>query len=211
MSKRSNIDLSKVEKLYSDNIKKFGNSAQSVGWGNQQKQDLRFKQLLKVVGDNSQPFSVNELGCGYGELVKYCEKHEFALTQYDGYDISADMLKAAREYLNGPQIALHHASAIHTNADFTIASGIFNVMFDEDKEAWINHIKRTLMQMYEQADKGISFNLLTKYVDFEAKDLYYADPAYYFDFCKRELSRFVTLIHDYPLYEWTIIVKKESN
>ena len=56
--------------------------------------------------------------------------------------------------------------------------------------------------------KGISFNLLTKYADYEADNLYYGDPLYFFDYCKRNLSKYVTLLHDYELYEWTILVKK---
>jgi hypothetical protein len=39
-------------------------------------------------------------------------------------------------------------------------------------------------------------------------DLYYADPLFFFDYCKTRFSRFVTLIHDYPLYEFTILVRK---
>ena len=39
-------------------------------------------------------------------------------------------------------------------------------------------------------------------------DLFYADPLHLFDRCKRTYSRFVTLLHDYPLYEFTIIVRR---
>ena len=35
-----------------------------------------------------------------------------------------------------------------------------------------------------------------------------ADPLEAFDRCKRTYSRFVTLLHDYPLYEFTIIVRR---
>ena len=56
MSKNKSLDLSKVEKLYSDNIKKFGNKAESVGWGTQEKQDLRFIKLLSVVDQKGNSF-----------------------------------------------------------------------------------------------------------------------------------------------------------
>jgi len=39
--------------------------------------------------------------------------------------------------------------------------------------------------------------------------LYYADPIFLFEHCRRTFSRFVSLIHDYPLYEFTILVRKE--
>jgi hypothetical protein len=40
-------------------------------------------------------------------------------------------------------------------------------------------------------------------------DLYYADPRAIFDHCKRTFSRWVALLHDYGLYEFTILVRKE--
>lgn len=209
MSKNKNLDLSKVEQLYTDNIRKFGNKAESVGWGNQEKQDLRFLKLLSLIEDKQDTFSVNELGCGYGELVKYCSRNGFQLGEYFGYDISEEMLKNAKDYLAGIEnITLFKSSELSTMADYTIASGIFNVRFDHGIQDWDLHIKSTLRDMFEHSKKGIAFNLLTKYVDFEADNLYYADPGYCFDFCKTELSKKVNLLHDYPLYEWTITVLK---
>jgi SAM-dependent methyltransferase len=202
------MDLSKIEELYSKNIDEFGLDAKSVGWGTQEKQDLRFKKLLGVIEDKSELFTVNELGCGYGELVKYCKRNDFNLGTYHGYDISEKMLEAAKEYIGGENVRLYHESEIKTQADYTIASGIFNVRFDEDKEAWGNFVKNTISHMYKSSNKGIAFNFLTKYVDWEAEDLYYADPAFYFDFCKRELSKYVNVIHDYNLYEFTITMVK---
>lgn len=209
MSKNKNLDLSKVEQLYTDNIRKFGNKAESVGWGTQEKQDLRFLKLLSVVDQNESSFSVNELGCGYGELVKHCARNNFKLGEYFGYDISEEMLSNAKDYLaDFENINLFKSSNLSSMADYTIASGIFNVRFDNGIQDWEEHIKSTLRDMFEHSKKGIAFNLLTKYVDFEADNLYYADPACYFDFCKTELGKRVNLLHDYPLYEWTITVFK---
>ena len=53
------------------------------------------------------------------------------------------------------------------------------------------------------------FNALTSYSDADKRrdDLYYADPLHWFDYCKRKHSRFVTLLHYYPLYEFTVLVR----
>jgi len=52
--------------------------------------------------------------------------------------------------------------------------------------------------------------MLTKYSDREymKEYLYYADPLFIFDYCKRNFSKKVALIHDYELYEFTILVRK---
>ena len=203
------MDLSKIEKLYSENFDKFGIDSKSVGWNSPESQQLRFEKLMSVAADLlNKEFSINELGCGYGQLFKYCEANNYRLSQFNGYDISEKMLDAARKYINSDKANYYKESKIFTKADYTITSGIFNVKFEKQKSNWENYIKDTLVNMFENSTIGISFNLLTKYVDFESENLYYADPAFYFDFCKKELSRYVNLIHDYKLFEWTIVVKR---
>lgn len=40
--------------------------------------------------------------------------------------------------------------------------------------------------------------------------LYYADPCFLFDHCKRNYSDRVALLHDYGLYEFTMLVTKQE-
>jgi hypothetical protein len=40
-------------------------------------------------------------------------------------------------------------------------------------------------------------------------DLYYGDPCALFDHCKRRYARNVAVLHDYGLYEFTILVRKD--
>jgi hypothetical protein len=81
---------------------------------------------------------------------------------------------------------------------------------DADHDTWTNLIVACLQQMNEHAAKGIAFNMLTKYSDEEKMqpDLYYGDPCFFFDYCKRNFSRNVALLHDYNLYDFTILVRK---
>ena len=39
-------------------------------------------------------------------------------------------------------------------------------------------------------------------------DLYYADPCFLFDYCKRNFAKDVAILHDYSLYDFTLIVRK---
>ena len=70
---------------------------------------------------------------------------------------------------------------------------------------------RTLAAINGLSKRGFAFNVLTKYShpEFQRPDLYYADPLFLFDYCKTKFSRFVTLLHDYPLYEFTLLVRKQ--
>lgn len=62
--------------------------------------------------------------------------------------------------------------------------------------------------MNKKSTKGFSFNMLTDMVDFRAKNLYYGNPCYYFEICRKYFSKKVTLLHGYSLFEWTILVLK---
>ena len=89
-----------------------------------------------------------------------------------------------------------------------IVSGTFNVKLDAAHERWTEHIKASLVELSGRSRKGLAFNLLTKYVDWRADHLYYGDPYEFMDYCRRSISRYVALLHDYPMYEWTIVVRK---
>jgi hypothetical protein len=53
--------------------------------------------------------------------------------------------------------------------------------------------------------------VLSLYSDPERRrpDLFYADPLFLFDYCKTRFSKAVALLHDYPLYEFTVLVRIE--
>jgi hypothetical protein len=94
--------------------------------------------------------------------------------------------------------------------DFAVASGIFNVKLDQAEDAWRAYIGATLDAMHRATTSGFAFNCLTSYSDADKMrpNLHYADPCELFDFCKRRFSRNVALLHDYGLYEFTILVRK---
>jgi SAM-dependent methyltransferase len=205
------MDLSKIKDLYEDSLAKHGRSPESVGWTMPGSQEMRFDKLLSVVDPKDEGFDVNELGCGYGELLPYAISQGYKLKGFDGYDISEKMIEQAKDHLAGyEQVNLYVDSAIHHKRDYTITSGIFNVKFEQSEDKWKEFIFQTLEMMMDNSNKGIAFNLLTSYVDFTVDHLFYADPMEFFDHCKRNLSKRVTLIHDYPLYEWTMIVRKDE-
>lgn len=203
--------LKKIEELYTSNLQRLGSTSQSVGWNTSGSQKMRFIKLAEVVQDRTQPFSVNDYGCGYGAMANFFEDElHLKIDTYNGYDISREMLSSAHAALAPRQIklCLIESQAIATEADYSFVSGTFNVRFDAERSVWTSYIEKKLAELDRFSRKGFSFNMLTSYVDWEESHLYYGDPCYWFDFCKNNFSKRVSLIHDYPLWEWTIIVKK---
>lgn len=202
--------LEKIKKLYDDNIKTYGIDSKSVGWKSLDCQLLRFNILTRSFQINSQPFfTVNDLGCGYGAMFTYLsETFPNNLTSYYGYDISDNMLDEAKKHTIDSRAMFIKSSITTKSADFSFVSGTFNVKYDSSDDAWCDYIKNTLLQISEKSKRGFSFNLLSNYVDWKEPHLYYGDPLFFFDFCKKNISKKVNVIHDYPLYEWTISVLK---
>lgn len=203
--------LDDVRHYYGDKVSQFGPTPRGADWNSRESQVLRFEQLLKVVRDPGL-FSLNDYGCGYGALVDYLVERGYACRYY-GYDISREMInEARRQHGRRPGCRFLTTRSRLAAADYTVASGIFNVRLKVRKDVWSDYVLTTLNDLNRLSRKGFAFNALTSYADRERMrpDLYYADPALLFDYCKQNFSRFVSLIHDYPLYEFTILVRKQE-
>ena len=115
-----------VQQYYGEKIKAHGATAQGVDWNSPESQRLRFVQLLKLA-DRSPCFTINDYGCGYGALVDYLRDEGYTF-DYRGFDISAPMIAKAKEvHATMSEVALVCEESGLAPADYTVASGIFNV------------------------------------------------------------------------------------
>jgi SAM-dependent methyltransferase len=201
--------LKHVDQYYTDKIIKYGATPRGVDWNGEESQTLRFNQLLKVTEDETEPFSILDFGCGYGALLEFMSLPANSKIDYTGFDISKEMILSARNKFGDSFKFIDDLKPDETY-DFALASGIFNVKQDVSNEEWENYVLFTLHELNRISRKGFSFNILTSYSDKEYMHdyLYYASPENLFSFCKKNFSKRVALLHDYPLYEFTIIVKK---
>ncbi len=210
--------LSEVAGYYSAKIAKYGDTPQGVDWNGVKSQQLRFEQLTRILPASSS-FSINDLGCGYGALLDYLiDRHsEF---RYVGCDVSSVMVEAAKARTNLIQkqtlksnshdYEFHVGSQPLEVADYGIASGIFNVKMERSDAEWQSYFESTVDALNQTSRLGFAFNCLTAYSDVERMQdyLHYADPCFWFDRCKQKYSKQVALLHDYGLYEFTILVRK---
>lgn len=203
------MNLKEIEKLYTNNLSKFGINHRAVGWNSIESQNLRFEKLLYLISNREKKITVNELGCGYGEFYKYLLNNNFNFRKFNGYDISKAMLNSCRKYLSSPkELKLFNSPIINTKADYTFSSGVFNIPFKNSELQWNNHIEKTILNMYEYSKIGIAFNFLSSYVDFRSENLFYQNPEKILKFCLQNFGKKIHLIHDYPLYEFTILIYK---
>lgn len=202
----------KLNEFFSERLVQFGATPRGVDYNGVEAQVLRFEQLVKVI-DPSKPFSVIDYGSGYGAMFDFLHGKGWDF-EYHGIDLVEKMVLAGREAHQG-----HPNAHFTTNekdlpvADYLTAGSIFNLKLEETHAAWQGFVVRTLSRMNELCSKGFAFNMLTKYSDedrmVQRPDLFYGDPLFFFDFCKRTFSRNVALLHDYGLYDFTILVRKK--
>src|SRR5215510_15139874 len=203
------FDLSKVKKYFSERLNEHGAVHLGVDWNSVESQELRFSQVAKVI-DSSQRYSLLDFGSGYGGMYDYLVRlgHD---VHYVGYDIAEAMtIKGGELHPNNPDCWFTNNLEEVPILDYAVVSGTFNIKLEADFDSWTQVIVEALNQMNARASKGFAFNMLTQYSDADRmrSDLYYGDPCFFFDYYKRNFSRNVALLHDYNLYDFTILVRK---
>ena len=93
-------------------------------------------------------------------------------------------------------------------SDYTVASGVFNVKLDAEVDEWTEYVMETISDAWRAQHLGIAFNMLTSYSDpnhacgpttqTRRSSSITASGA-----CRRH----VALLHDYGLWEFTLLVR----
>jgi SAM-dependent methyltransferase len=204
--------VAKVDAYYSGKLAEHGSTARGVDWSTGESQATRFDQLARLLPAD-RPYSVTDVGCGYGAFIEHLDAlgHHFT---FQGLDVSAAMVQAARERWAGREgVAFATRAEDLAPTEYAVASGIFNVRMDVDPARWEAYVGDTLDELHRLGPGGFAFNMLTSWSDPERmrEDLYYPDPAEVFGRCKRRYARNVALLHDYGLWEFTILVRTERD
>lgn len=201
-----NDALNRLQEYFKSLTEKDATNAERVGWNSPAAQQIRFAQLLKIIPDPQESFSLIDFGCGLGDLSAYLREQAYN-ARYTGYDMTPESVAQAK-ILYPDQVFTHNLADLES-VDYVIGSGLFGLKLDNSNDVWEQQMKSTLRQMWSLTNKGMAFNSLTTYSDppYMRPELYYAQPEEYFAFCKIQFSRQVALLHDYDLYDFTIHVR----
>ena len=208
-SDNKQASLGSIARLYTQGLQEHGTSSKSVGWRDPQSHRLRLEKLAELFdGAAPDPVTVADLGCGYGAFFEFLLETAVPLRSFTGYDISTEMLNKAQERISSERARFVQAPEIREPVDYSVVCGTYNVRLERSEDDWKSYILNSLDNLNAFSGRGFAFNLLSTYVDYKEDHLYYGDPLFFFDHCKKRYSKQVALLHDYPLYEWTIIVRK---
>lgn len=135
MSERYDGDVEKVFEFYNSNYEKYGYSVKSLAWI-KGKQNIRFDALTRF-WDLSKPFSILDIGCGFGDLNKFFDLKGISKYKYHGIDLVEGMISTADALYKGKDnITFETGDFISDFSDgkkydFILASGIFNFQMNE--------------------------------------------------------------------------------
>jgi len=204
------VNLDDLRGYFNDKLKIFGSTSRGVDWNSVEAQQIRFEQLSRIIWGEKK-YDLIDYGSGFGNLYDYLRGLGHQLIYY-GFDFLPEMVAKGYELHPGdPDCQFITCENELPVVDYVIASGIFNIRLKTPDTVWIDYILKVLTRMDQLSKKGFAFNMLTKYSDLEymKPQLYYADPCFFFDYCKQHYACNVALLHDYGLYDFTILVRKE--
>jgi len=203
---------SSIRSYFSESFGKYGAVPLGVGWAGEYTQTLRFAKLAGILRDKGR-FTINEIGCGYGRFYRWLKENGYENFHYTGCDLVPEMIDFCRQtYIHESEaqfFTLENDEPLKA-ADYIVASGVFNIRLQYSRQEWTEFIQYMLKKMFAAAGTGIAFNLLTAHAinTPDAETIYYADPAQIFDFCARNLSTKLTLLHNYVLSDFTVFAWK---
>jgi SAM-dependent methyltransferase len=199
-----------IEAYYTDKVREFGCTPFGVDWTCIASQEMRFVQLLKLC-DFSSPFTLNDLGCGYGALAAFLRRrHGVSVVDYLGTDLSKEMVQRAQKQCRGLDRVRFVAGYCSPRiADYSVASGIFNVHLDVSVDVWETFIGTTLCDLAATSSRGFAVNFIdrSRYGGRAAPRLYATSPEQWVKYCSDNFGADVQVVKGYGMLEFTLLVR----
>jgi SAM-dependent methyltransferase len=195
----------KLLSLYESRYEEYGYDVRSIGWGNIESQQLRFSVLAEIADLTGK--SICDLGCGFGDLYPYL-KNRYGDVRYLGVDLSGKLIEEARRRYPNLYFEVRDilTDPLEDKFDYVLASGALSFKIKNHED----HVRKMLKAMYDMSTGGVAVNFLSSYVDYRLPKNFHFSPEKAFRM-GRELTTYVTIRHDYPLYEFTLYLYHRAN
>jgi len=200
-----------IIKHYESCFEKHGDSHLGMDWPNTEDVLTRFQIMLDSVRENNEQVSILDFGCGTGHLLEYIKDQNIQNIKYTGLDISLKLIDKCKEKF--PDVDFICADildqkTIIKNHDYIIMNGVFTEKREMTFDAMWKYFQEMITKVYQFTNKGISFNVMSKNVDWERDDLFHLPLDLLTGFLCEEISRNFVIRNDYGLYEYTTYIYK---
>ncbi len=199
-------DLSKeyVISFYDRTLQMFGDRPEALRW-TAKGQFLHYECLFNI-DENINGKKILDYGCGKGDFYQFLKDKNISVN-YTGYDINERLISlAAQKY---PECRFRvfdiEKSELDEDFDYIFLCGVFNLKLEYIDKT----IKNVLRKLFIHCGIALGFNALSDYDPQKSYELHYVSPKEMLEFAIKNLSPFVSLVHDRIPYDFTMFVRKE--
>lgn len=189
-----------------------GSTIQGVDWGDNEHAAIQRQEKMLEVVRGSGSSTLLDVGCGFGALAEIIEARSLPLI-YSGIDVVEEMILAARQ--KQPNLKFICGDILATELggfDYVVCNGVLTQKMGASTLAMNQFANRLIKKMYDIANVGIAFNVMSTHVNFQRDNLYYRNPSEILAWCMSELTPHVRLDSAYqPWFEYTVYLYKPDH
>lgn len=197
-------DANAIRERYNSFFAEHGPSAAGAGWGEKDRQLLRYKDLFRALDLRGK--SVLDVGGGFGDGFKVARS--LGVDSYTVVDLSRKHVDHANRAL-ASNIGFRAVSAdflawdVDRNYDVVIASGLFNFRLEELDN--LEFIKGVLGKSISIAEEIVCTNFLSEHADLPEDHLYYTSLSDLIPIVRSFSNRY-SMSYDFLPFEFTLRV-----
>ena len=165
--------------------------------------------IVKFAEDKSLEISLLDFGCGAAHLLQYIKDKRLDTLKYSGLDVSDKFVSLSKEKFPGTSfytVDILDMEVQMPHFDYVVMNGVFTEKRELSFTDMWNYFCQMLTRVFDIADKGIAFNVMSKAVEWERDDLFHLPTDMLIDFLTKKLSRNLVIRNDYGLYEFTTYI-----
>lgn len=196
------------EKIFRDLYEANRGTPMAVSSESWAHKELRYRQLSDIFRDDD-VFSIHDVGCGLADLGTFLDRRfpDRTIT-YSGTEILEEFRREAAQRRPQSSFRLRDLAEApgEDRHDYVLLSGVFHQRRETSIPDWERFYQVLLRNCFTMARKGIGFNFVSPFVDFQQPHVYYCNIYKLITFINDELSRFFEIRHHYALFEMTLFV-----
>ena len=197
---------------YEECLSKHGDSHLGVDWPSEQGAVLRQDVMLGLIRDTSKACTLLDFGCGLAHLYEHIQDKGLRAISYSGLDASEKFIQRSKQKY--PSVSFYHEDILSDpdvigSFDYIIANGVFTERCDLSNDKMWRYFRELVSILYEKANIGVAFNLMSKHVDWEREDLFHVSYDQLGEFLTSMSGRNYVIRSDYGMYEYTVYVYKQ--
>lgn len=196
---------------YESCLAQHGDTHLGVDWPKKVDVNKRHRVMLEVVKPELRHGTVRllDFGCGAAHLFEYIREHAISNIEYSGLDLSDRFIQLCRNKF--PSNDFYCLDLLEQNEtlpifDYIVMNGVFTEKRSLTFEEMFTYFKQLIKRVFAHAEIAIAFNVMSKHVDWERKDLFHLPFDDLAAFLRQELTSNFTIRNDYGLYEYITYV-----